>query len=687
MAHFILKNHVYLYFYTGFVFKEVNLLSHLQTYYKRFLEKPISRLQYYYSRMCAHPVLIALFLLASALLASFLMLHLTTTERDEITALMQQNMELYLWNILPALLAVALVYFLTGRALFTALFVNVIWCICSIADTMKVSIRQEPLLPTDFTLIKEALSIFKTFPVSTVILIFGLILFCILLLVFVFCFFAAPRPKWHIRLIGVCTCILAGGILNTTVYADTEQYESYPIYGNAFFQVNQYNSRGLAYSFFHQLNAMRLKAPLDYNATTYRSIYTETTPVTSVTDTLPHIIMIMGEAYSDLSENEHISFDGYVDPMENFRALCAQENAVSGHIVVPNYGGGTSNTEYDVLTGLSTRFLASTQPTYSFIHKDIDALPYRLQTIGYDTAAIHPGDAWFYNRNNVYPDLGFAHTYFLEDSFNLQTQGYGGYVNETATIDKVISVLEEQIQTSDTPLFSFTVTIQNHAPYEKKYNDLAQNFVTDVPLSDTESDMLTQYFSGVADADRELGRLVSYAEQSTEPIVLVYFGDHLPGFSNGMDFFDILDYPINLNGSLEEQMAVFETPYVLWANDAAAAQCDFSAQVDAAALPENGQISAFYLGALTTELIGLDGLSPLFDTINTIRKQYPVIADLACVDANGNYLTDLPNTLHEQILFLKGWEYFILFDQVLSPVSTAAIQPEIQSSKNQIHTD
>lgn len=663
-----------------FVFKEVSLLSYLQICYQRLFEKPISFLQHSYQRMCKHPILIVLFLFLSALFAAYLMFYLTTTERPFITELMQANTNLYLWNLLPALLAVALIYFLTGRAAFSAVLINVIWLICSIADSIKVSIRQEPLLPTDFTLIKEALSIFKTFPISQVVLIFCLILFCIFVLVFVFRSFDRPRPAWYIRLLGTCICVVVAGVTNTTIYANTELYESYPVYGNTFFQVNQYNSRGLAYSFFHQLNAMQLKTPQTYTPTTYRSLYTETTPVTSVTDTLPHIIMIMGEAYSDLSENEHISFAGYVDPMENFRSLCAQENAVSGHIVVPNYGGGTSNTEYDVLTGLSTRFLGSTQPSYSFIHKDIDALPYRLQTIGYDTVAIHPGDAWFYNRKNVYPDLGFANTYFLEDSFDLQTQGYGGYVNETATIDKVISVLEEHIQTSDTPLFSFTVTIQNHAPYENKYHDVAQTFVTDIPLSDTESDMLTQYFSGVVDADRELGRLVAYAQQSTEPIVLVYFGDHLPGFSNGMDFFDILEYPMDLNGSLEEQMAVFETPYVIWANDAAATQCSFATQVDAAVLPENGQISAFYLGALTTELIGLDGLSPLFDTINSVRKQYPVIADLACVDATGNYLTDLPNTLHEQILFLKGWEYFILFDQALPSVSAAAIQPVVQSN-------
>ena len=62
-----------------------------------------------------------------------------------------------------------------------------------------------------------------------------------------------------------------------------------------------------------------------------------------------------------------------------------------------------------------------------------------------------------------------------------------------------------------------------------------------------------------------------YAEDSDEPIVLVYFGDHLPGFSNGMEFFDLLDYPIDANGSPEEQLAVYETPYLIWQNESAKA--------------------------------------------------------------------------------------------------------------------
>ena len=412
----------------------------------------------------------------------------------------------------------------------------------------------------------------------------------------------------------------------------------------------------------HQLNITKLEAPEGYNAAVFAEL--EKQPAVSTSGEYPHIIMIMGEAFSDLSENEHLDFTDYRDPLKNFKAICADENAVSGHIVVPNFGGGTSNTEYDVLTGCGTRYLENSLPSYNFIHRDFDGLPNRLKQIGYDTVAIHPGYAWFYNRQNVYPDLGFDTCYFLEDSFDLATQGIGGYINETATMDQIMETLETHIQETNNPLFSFTVTIQNHGPYEKKYGTLPANFSTDVSLSETETDLLTQYFQGVSDADEQIGRLWEYAKNSDEPIVLVYFGDHLPGFSNGMDFFQLLDYPIDVNGTPEEQLAVYETPFFIWQNNSAKALCDITASAEQIALPE--LISSQFLGAALTELLGMEGLSPLYDLDNTLRKGLPVCAKNIYVDADGNYTEAISAEQQKMIAMLKGWQYYMLFDQKLA---------------------
>lgn len=602
-------------------------------------------------------------LLISAFVAMCLVFLITTQHPLRVGMEILTHPGILLWNFLPALLAVCLVYFITGRLFFSSALLQVVWILFAVSDKIKVSMRQEPLLPTDLTLIKEALTIVKTFPVYMLALIGIGAVAAIAILIFSFIRSEKQRPPVIARLVGILCVVLAALGLNSLVYDNKDLYDGYPVVENPYFQVNQYNTRGLVYSFFHQVNIMRLQAPEGYDKTQYDNL--TSAPTVADGQPAPNIIMIMGEAYSDLSENEHISFEGYTDPMANYKELCAKENAVSGHIAVANFGGGTSNTEYDVLTGLPTRFLDTALPSYNFIHHEIDALPYRLSQIGYETASIHPGYAWFYNRQNVYPDLGFETCYFLEDSFDLASQGIGGYVNEEATIDKILSVFEETIQSSSAPVFSFTVTIQNHGPYEKKYGTLPQNFSTDVELTETETDLLTQYFYGMIDADREIGRLVDYAENSEEPIILVYFGDHLPGFSNGMEFFDLLDYPKDANGTPEEQTAVYETPFVIWANDSAAAQCGFAENITEAALPENGIISSFYLGALTMELAGIEGLSPLYDMLNDMRKEYPVLSDMYHVDAQGNYVQELPEDMQKQLDTLIGWQYYILFDQVL----------------------
>ncbi len=607
--------------------------------------------------------LVWLFLFVGAVLALGLSFLISTQHKYTIAVMWLHTPSLILLNLLLPILVVLLLYFLSGKAVFSVLFVNILWILLSVADAIKVSMRQEPLLPTDLTLVQEVFTILKTFPKIQIILIFGGIFVALALLVLTFLKSKKSRLSVKNRLLGIVCIIAAFLCMNGLFYSSTERYDAYPVFENPYFQVNQYNSRGLGYSFVHQANVSHIREPEGYNAATFDEIEKKKTSLSISKKKLPHVVMIMGEAFSDLSVNKNIHFDGYTDPMAHFRRLAEKENAVSGHIVVPGYGGGTSNTEYDVLTSLPTRFLHTPLPSYNFIHHPINALPQALSEIGYDTLSIHPGYAWFYNRQNVYPNMGFDTQHFLETDFDLATQGKGGYINEVVTMDKIIETLDKHIKESDNPLFSFTVTIQNHGPYDGKYGKQEQNFKSDVPLSETETDLLSQYFLGVADGDAELARLSAYAEASEEPIILVYFGDHLPGFSNGMDFFDLLDYPIRPNGSPEEQLAIYETPFVLWANDSAAELCNFKENKEKAELPENGIISSHYLGSLLVELMGLEGLSPLYDFNNELRKELPVLSNIYSVTKDGTYLETLSPEQNKKLKKLMQWQYYKLFDE------------------------
>lgn len=565
---------------------------------------------------------------------------------------------LFFLNYIPILLMMGFVFVLTNRSVFSVTLVSVFLGILGIANRMKIQMRQDPLLPTDLTLYRETITILKSFqPIFLILLIVGLLL-AILLLVATFFFLKGTAIKPQFRFLAFVVLLVVSFGMNHFYYKSNGMYDRFPVDGNIYFQVNHYNSKGLVYCFLHNINTLKVQKPEGYSSSTYGQM--ETSPKKDYSNKeKPHIIMIMGEAYSDLSENENLDFSKSVDPMLAYKALAKKDGAISGHLVVPNFGGGTSDTEYDVLTACPTRYLENTLPSYNFVRKSFDGLPRRLEEIDYDSLAIHPGYSWFYNRQNVYPALGFQDTIFL-DAFDPNLHSKGGYINEAITTDTIIDRFEQHLESSENPFFSFTVTIQNHGPYESKYGPIEQNFDSKIPLSDAENNILNNYFEGMQDADQEIARLTKYAEESEEPIVLVYFGDHLPGFSNGMAFFDLLDYDIDINGSPEERLRVYETPYVIWQNDAAKAVAPF----DETLLQEDTSlISSNYLGAYVMELLGMGDISPLFTYSNQLRKELPIMGSTIFVDDKKNYLDTLPAALQNKVNTLKGWQYYKLFDE------------------------
>lgn len=572
--------------------------------------------------------------------------------------LIKENPLLFLLNIIPVIITALLLWAAINKTLLSLIITASIFIGFAIANNIKISMRQSPLLPTDLALLTETFAIIKNFGsgtiLSTIVKIIIVVILCRLLLKFV----KAEKLSAKARIIMALASAAAAFVLNITVYASNAIYDSFPVNGNIYFDVNQYGSKGFIYCFFHNANTLRVKKPdgyigYDFPDEQYYK-YSEQN-----CKQRPNIIMIMGEAFSDLSENPNISFDGYDDPLKNYKALCAEEGSVSGHIVVPNYGGGTSDTEFDVLTGYPTRYLESTLASYSFVNKKTDSLAWIFKNMGYDTLAIHPGYSWFYNRINVYKHLGFDDFLHLDD-FDPQTQNKGGYISDEAFTDKLIEKFDES-RSSGNPIFMFCVTIQNHGPYDEKYNEKYDNFSTNVSLTNSEITLLNNYFEGIKDMDTELKRLTDYLDTIDEPTVVVYFGDHLPGFSNGMDFFSILDYNINANGNAEERLGVYETPFLIWQNKAAEENgVIVTEDVD---MPENMIISSNYLGALLLEYLGYGDVTDYIAYVNDLRKLLPIAANNSFMDINGIYYDFLDEKMQEKVSYLKSYAYHEVFDK------------------------
>ena len=564
-------------------------------------------------------------------------------------------------NYLPILLSMISVYFIFNNVFLGISIPSFIFVGMAIVNRTKVELRQDPFQPVDLTLVNEAVSILKNFDpiylLSAILLVF-LIFICIFISIK---FFKGKKINKYIRVILPITFIIVTGFIFNSVYKNQRLYNRFEVNGNIYFIANQYESKGFIYSFIHDLTKQTIVKPENYSANTYKEIESNYKYSSNKDVTKPHIVMIMGEAFSDISESAVIDFNGYTDPLENYKSIASSPNSISGSIITPSFGGGTANTEFDVLTGGVTTYLNNSLSSYNFIVKDTPALPSMLKNMGYDTLAIHPSFGWFYNRQNVYDFFGFDKTMFGEH-FDLQTQRKGEYISEEVTMDAIIDTFDHHLRNSDTPLFSFTVTIQNHGPYDSKYG-ITKNFNTSVPLANEEYNILSNYFEGVHDADVQIKRLVDHFNNVDEPVVLVYFGDHLPGFTNGMTYYDKLMPHIDVNGTLEQGLNQYRTPFLIWENNSAKKLIDFEKEKNKLMLSEDPVISANYLGAMLTELLEFKNISPIFDFENELRKKLPVFKNGAFIDESGEYTSEISYELLKKLEFLQGWVYYQIKDR------------------------
>lgn len=602
-----------------------------------------------------------------SLVTTGLMFYLSPGSLKVFMGFVIDSPSLFILNYLPILLLMLMLYFISGNCIFASGIPFMIFTAAAFANRTKSTLRQDPLVPSDLSVITEVKSILQNYDKIYMILAIAAVLITLAIIALAFLFFKkSDKLTVKKRILGAGGCIACFVIMFSTAYSNTELYNSYAVDGNIYFKVNQYISKGFLYSFIYDINNLKVEKPSSYNPEAFNAI-DDTAESTELNDiSKPNIVMIMSEAFSDISNSESINFDEYGDPLEFYNQFINRDDVISGHIVVPNFGGGTSDTEFDVLTGCSTKYIDSSQVSYNFIRKPMEAMPRLLKNIGYDTLAIHPGYGWFYNRTNVYKNMGFDDFIYLEEDFDPSTQNKGGYISDEVTTQSIIDNFENHVKNNDDPLFEFCVTIQNHGPYEEKYENLKTNFSTDIQLTDDEKAIYSGYFQGIDDADAQIETLVNYFESIDEPVVLIFFGDHLPGFSNGMSYFSQFRPDIDLNGNQWQQMKAYETPFFIWANDVALKTTNFSENAKNIKMPVNDIISSFYLGTTVMELLDMGNISPLFGFVNELRGSLPVASSNVYMYPDGTLSDTIDESKAADIQKYKEWIYYKLFDDEIS---------------------
>lgn len=528
-------------------------------------------------------------------------------------------------NAMPIGLLLLALTCLFRNVFFSAALVNFAVCALSIANRIKLEVRDEPVFPRDFALLKEVGSAMGSYDIQypakviAVVVLFSLAL--AVLGVFLGCkpFPLARLRGWLGSLLGAAASFAVLAALILTVYSANDLYNSFRV-SNAYYIPSVFNELGFPYCFCHQFTTYPVDRPDGFDRAEAASWETggeagQGKPV--------NVVMVMNEAFSDITDAPAFAFDESSDPLPNLHALRQDAHAISGHVVVPGFAGGTANTEFDVLTGIQTNALsAATTSAFRVVNRDLDSLFRVFAGDGCRTSFFHPGDDWFYNRENVYRWMGAEETVFADQMEDLAYKGR--WVTDNYMADLIEQEFEAAVSAGET-LFHYTTTIQNHMSYTADKYGEGYDFPP-VPLNAEVSDqvrtMLEVYVEGVRDADAMLGRLRNYFAAQNEPVVLVFFGDHLPYLGDNQLGYAELGVTQEANW---DALTSYETPYIIWANDAAVKILNWEAAVKALDLPDGGMLSAAFLGATVLELTGRGGESPWFSFLNQLRREAPVV--------------------------------------------------------------
>ena len=553
-------------------------------------------------------------------------------------------------NALPVAAVLLLIFFACRNSFLAGGITNLLFGLMSYANLLKIDGRDDPFVPGDIILLREALQATGDYRLDLHPGIIALVLLSTAIFIALgICLGRSDRKPLR-RIIGAVLTLTVFLGAFFTIYRDRELYASFPV-SNEYKVSSVFDELGFNYCFLYNFDLYAADRPAGYSAEAVEERISDY-PVSIAEGEKPQLLMIMCEAFSDLNDNPVFTYSEEDSPLRGYHRVLAGGNCVSGEIVVPNFGAGTANTEFDVITGMQTNLINTTSNSAmrSFF-KDIPTMATALKSAGYDSVYMHPGLSWFYNRDSALSHMGFDEKLFVDD--------FTGDTNLDS--DFLVNLKRELAQrtASGEKLFTYANTIQNHQAYTyDKYDFAVPDVQVSVPLSDEAKEYLSVYSYGVKCSSDMLEELTEYLNGLAEPYVLVFFGDHLPNLGANYLAYRELGLDIGLDGTPEEIAATCSVPYIVWANDAYMKGRSADEVFDALDLPEGGRISACYLGEIALELAGCENADPYFAFLGETRRLLPVIKTGITGGPDGT-LSAAPNDTQQGLInALHCWQYY-----------------------------
>ena len=425
------------------------------------------------------------------------------------------------------------------RRIFVCSVIAALWLVVGITNCVLIHIRGNPLTAVDFTIFTDGIAVMPAYlsPLMMVLIIAAFVAGGAAVTVM---FLKAPKHEVHP--IRAAAFIVGVSLVFVSMFAS---FLSFGVVSRKYDDLLQgYSSDGFAYCFALSAFDTGIDQPTDYSKKSVSDLLDILAENGEKPKQTPNVIFYQLESFFDLSRVEGVTVSENTIP--NFTRL--RDEGRGGKMFVSTIGGGTANTEFEVLTGIDLSMFGLGEYPYTTVLKNTTSstVCYDLAEYGYSSYALHNHSGSFYGRNEIFERLGF-------DAFS-SIEYMQGEIDTTpadwAKDDVLLSEIKKVIESDDSPAFVFAITVEGHGKYPSDVK--WPNAHITVSAEGRAKNEYEYYANMVYDTDRVLGELIEYVDSLDEPTVLVAYGDHLPS----LDF----------TGSDLTDRDIYMSEYVVYAN-------------------------------------------------------------------------------------------------------------------------
>lgn len=488
------------------------------------------------------------------------------------------------------------------------------------SNYQKVLFRDMPILPSDLALLNDATSLVKMVSVKQIILLAVILILGIVGAIILQRRFKRPKGlPLPLRLIVLASCgVVIFGFFSMN-HPKSISYKVSAAFHNApdfWDPITGANINGPLLSFVNNLDTEIMTKPKDYNQKTIQKLvqrYQKTAQ--QINQTRPNtninrqtVIYVLSESFSDPTRVPNLKVN--TDPIPNIRRI--KQQTTSGLMLSSGYGGGTANMEYMTDTSSALSFFSPTLPTpYTQLVPNQKVAP-NITNLFKTKNAIHTYVGNFYRRTTVYKKFGF------QTFRNTQTTGklklkYAQKIQKSDLIgdDQAYKDVLWQVHQQKSGQFISLVTMQNHMPYWRKYNQ--DQFKVSGSATGANQEQIENYTEGISLTDQSTAAFLKQLDQIKKPITVLWYGDHLAGIYAG-DTMSKYNIPLH------------ETDYFIYSNRYARQHGANQKIKQATHVVSPNTFSALVLAQMKQKV------SPYYALITKVQQQLPAMA----LDVQGN---------------------------------------------------